>query len=76
MVEMRRARGLAEPAGGVALRVAVDQQDALLESCEPGGEVDRGGGLADPTLLVGDSENLGHSVPGKPIGKQYSRRYR
>ena len=60
MVEVGRLGLGAETAGGVALRVAVDQQDAALEGAETGAEVDGGGGLADPALLVRDGENRGH----------------
>src|SRR5665647_3254356 len=47
--------------GGVALRVQVDHQHALADLGQPGGEVDGGGGLAHPALLVGDAKNLGHA---------------
>src|SRR4029077_12514366 len=49
----------AEAARGIPLRIAVDEQDPALEGAEAGAEVDGGGGLADPTFLVRDSENHG-----------------
>ena len=57
MVEVRRGGPDAQAAGGVALGVAVDQQDAALQGAETGAEVDGGGGLADPALLVRDGED-------------------
>ena len=42
-----------EAGGGVALGVEVDDQDPEAELGQGGTEVDRGGGLAHPTLLVG-----------------------
>ena len=53
---------LSDAARGVALRVAVDEQDVAAGEGEGGGEVDRRGGLADATLLIGDGDNLGISV--------------
>src|SRR5438105_10577065 len=44
----------AEPAGGVALRVHVDDQPAQAELRKVGGHVDGGRGLADSALLVDD----------------------
>jgi hypothetical protein len=38
--------------GGIALRVEVDQQHALVQLGQSGRQVDAGGGLADPALLV------------------------
>ena len=38
--------------GGVALWIKVDHQHALADFGESGGEVDGGGGLADPAFLV------------------------
>jgi hypothetical protein len=47
----------AERAGGIGLRIEVDQERVNLFVGERGGEIDRGGGLADAALLVGDGEN-------------------
>src|SRR5690349_4283090 len=44
----------------IPLRVPIHEQDALLGDREGGGEVDGGGGLAHPTLLVGDGDDAGH----------------
>jgi hypothetical protein len=46
----------------VALRVEVHQQHAALGGRERGGEVDRGGGFADATFLVGDRDYMRHSA--------------
>ena len=46
--------------GGVALRVQVDHQHALAELRQTGREIDRGGGLAHPALLVGYTKYFGH----------------
>ena len=56
----RRGAGLAidaEAGRGVALRVEVDDEHAFADRGERGAEVDRGRGLADPALLVGDDQN-------------------
>jgi hypothetical protein len=50
----------ADPAGEVALRVEVDEQDALACECERGAEVDGGGGFADAAFLIGDDEDASH----------------
>ncbi len=55
--------GNAEAGGGVALRVEVDQQDLFVVGGQRGGQVDRGRGLADPSLLVGDRQDA-HAWPG------------
>src|SRR5690606_31786112 len=47
----------AETRRGVALRIEVDDQYALTRCGEPGAEIDRGGRLADATLLVGESDD-------------------
>ena len=44
----------ADAAGGVGLRVEVDEQDVLAGDGEGGGQVDRRGGLSDAALLIGD----------------------
>ena len=49
----------AEAAGGVALRIGVDEERAVAREREGGGEVDGGGGLADAALLVRDGDHLG-----------------
>ena len=48
----------AEAAGGVALRIDVDEEDGVAGEREGGGEVDGRGGLADAALLVGDGYHL------------------
>jgi hypothetical protein len=46
----------AEAGGGVALGVEIHQQHLVLRG-KRGGQVDRGGGLADAALLVGEGED-------------------
>ena len=50
----------AQSAGGVALRVNVNDQ--RLSAClgQTGGDIDRSRGLADPALLIGHSDDLSH----------------
>ncbi len=58
----------AETGGGIALRIEIDDQHALADRGERGAEIDRGGGLADAALLVGqrqDARMAGRS--GRPI---------
>src|SRR5262249_55443355 len=53
-VERRAAVcALAQPGGGVRLRIEVDHERALAGLGETGSEVDRGRRLADAALLVG-----------------------
>ena len=47
----------AEPGRGIALRVEVDDQHVLADRGERGAEVDRGRGLADAALLVGERDH-------------------
>ena len=55
------ARGLdAQPAGGVALRIEIDEQHLGAGLGEAGGDVDGGGRLADAALLVGDGDDASH----------------
>jgi hypothetical protein len=45
----------AEPTGGIGLGVAINQEDALADGGQTGGEVDGGGCFTDATFLVGDT---------------------
>ena len=47
----------AETGRGVALRIEIDDQHALADRGQRGAEIDRGGGLADAALLVGQRQN-------------------
>src|SRR5580704_5415369 len=47
----------AECAGGIGLRVEVNEQGMDFFLRQRGGEIDRGGGFADATLLVGDGKD-------------------
>ncbi|MCL6504874.1 MAG: hypothetical protein K6T86_19520, partial [Pirellulales bacterium] len=49
-----------EAAGGVALRVEVDQQGSSTASGQADGEIDSSGRLAHAALLVGNAENPSH----------------
>ena len=49
--------GNAEAAGGVALRVGIDDQNPDVVGGQRGGEVDGGRGFADAAFLVGDCED-------------------
>jgi len=62
LVDRRLQFGLvdARAHGGIALRVEVDQQHALVQFSQSRRQVDRGRGLAHPTLLVRNAKNLRH----------------
>ena len=47
----------AETGRGVALRIEIDDQHPLADRGERGAEIDRGGGLADAALLVGERQD-------------------
>ena len=47
----------AEAGRGVALRIEIDDQHALADRGQRGAEIDRGGGLADAALLVGERQD-------------------
>ena len=49
----------AEAGRGVALRIEIDDQYLLADGGERGAEIDRGRGLADAALLVGDRQDAG-----------------
>ena len=51
---------LSDAAREVALRIDVDEQDALVRERQRRGEVDGGGGFADAALLVGDGDDSCH----------------
>ena len=56
----------------VALRVEVADEDLAPDARETGAEVDGGGGLAHPTLLI-DYRDASHGVPvARPGGRQPS----
>jgi len=60
-VEAGPAGCLAAQAGGeVALRIGVHRQHPALRRSQAGGQVDDGGGLADPALLIGYGDDAGH----------------
>ena len=58
---------------GVALRIEIEDQHGLADGGECGAQIDRGRGLADAALLVGDGENArrlaGHGVGAQAVGK-------
>ena len=51
-----------DTAGGVALRVDVEQQDVIFGRRERCGQIDRRGGFADAPLLVGDGDDFSHTL--------------
>ena len=56
----------------VALGVEVYKEDPVAQVCEPGAEVDRGGGLADTTLFLHDAKD--HACPhGGSVGPGLAR---
>ena len=55
----------AKPGRGVALGIEIDNEHALADRGERGSEIDGGGGLADPALLVRRGEN---ARPGPGFG--------
>ena len=54
----------AESGRGIALRIEIDDQHLLAHRRERGAEIDRGRGLPDPALLIGDGQDAhaGHRV--------------
>ena len=48
----------AKAAGCIALGIEVDEEGSALRGRETGGHVDRAGGLAHPTLLIRECQNL------------------
>ena len=53
--------GKAYPAGGVALRIEVEQKRVLVREGQAGGHVDRGGGFAHTSFFAGNGEVLENS---------------
>jgi len=47
----------AKTGGSVALRIEIDDQHTLADRSECGTQIDRGGGLADAALLVGERQD-------------------
>ena len=60
------ALGFFQPkaAGGVGLRVEIQQQNFLAERGKAGGEVDGGRGLAHAAFLIGYCDNFGRHANG------------
>ena len=55
-----------QSAGGVGLRVQVEEQDPAAHRGDASGQVDRGGGLAYATFLVGDRDDFGWHAASLP----------
>jgi hypothetical protein len=51
-----------KPSRGIALRIEVDYQDSEIAGGQRSGQIDSGGGLSDPALLVGDREYSAQGV--------------
>ena len=49
---------LAEPTRQVRLGIEIDNENGLVREGQRGRQIDRGGGLGDAALLVGDGNNL------------------
>ena len=62
--------------GGVALWVQIDHEHALPELGQAGGQVDGGGGLAHPTLLIGNTKYFGHGFLFESGGQRESASFR
>ena len=56
----------AQTAGGVSLGVQIHQQGLLPAFSQTGSQIDAGGGLSHPALLVGHSNDSGHRVHSFP----------
>ena len=72
VVRRQRAAGVLhrEGGGGVALGVEVDHQHAQAALGQAGGDVDRGGRLADAALLVGHHHDARAVGPGERLTGQ------
>jgi hypothetical protein len=55
--------GKTEGAGGVSLRIAINDESALFGSGERGAEVDGGGGFAYSAFLISNSDDASHESP-------------
>jgi hypothetical protein len=65
----------------VSLWVTVDEESSAFGNRQAGGQVDRGGGLANPALLVCDRDDAGHgclsfgvSGEGARLGRPFARK--
>jgi hypothetical protein len=68
----REARSVdSEPAGRVALRIEVEDEDSLSRECERGRQIDYGRRLADAALLVGTGDRLTHSGPPRKSAHEH-----
>src|SRR3954466_11630278 len=64
MIRADALRILDEPqaAGGIRLRIAIDEERVDFSSRKGSGQVDGGRSLADATLLVGNSDYASHEI--------------
>ncbi len=53
-------------AGGIALRIQVDDQRQFFGGSQAGGKIDDSGGFANPPLLVGNRNN-NRPIPDLPL---------
>ena len=56
--------------GGIALGIAIDQKRSLLRESQRSSEVNRGGRLADPALLIGNCDDTAQIT--SPQGAEFS----
>jgi hypothetical protein len=59
-----RAGFRSNAAGGICLGIEVEKEYFLPASGESGREINRGGGLSDPSFLVGNGDDLHELVTG------------
>src|SRR5262249_53877115 len=74
MVDRGMKTGLLDPEPGrrVPLGIEIDEKRRTLRESETRGEVDGGGGLSHPALLVHDREGPGHlSVPRRTLSSRH-----
>src|ERR1700748_3545310 len=54
--------GEAQAAGGIRLRIAIDQQRVDLGGCERGSQIDGSRSLPHAALLIGNSDDTSHGI--------------
>ena len=67
LVDPRLVLLRADRAGGVALGIEVDEEDALARLGEVGAEIDGGGRLAHSPLLIRENDDLPHRKRNTPF---------
>ncbi len=62
-------RGVAQAGGRVALGIDIDEQDGVAKFGQRKGEIDRGGGLTDSPLLIGNRNDPPHRPGYLRVGR-------